>query len=245
MIRSALEQRSESQTRRLQEWLKIENHWLGALQAEVLLGVGFRFDPQEFHLPTAEPAGVRRALKVAVDRKAALATELAPGEQLQAQHLRLALVASLAASRPDSEVRELWDLAVGLGALDSKQTALRERFAQFDILARQLPGHPEAQDLRAQVTSHQQETLGALRGLLRGLRSLPTPAGIVEAGTDLGKWVVPTVPQIEDLGAVHGAAQIALQRFAELYLRVLGRLADVAEKAKTAALSLPRSPRPG
>lgn len=253
MIRAVLSQRAETLAARLEEWLKMENRRLRALQAEVLLGVGFHLEPQEFHLPKADPAGVDRARTVAVERKAALDAELQAGEQLQAQCLRLALCASLSAT-PESgaEIRGLWDLAARLGELDPRLTALREHFTRLHILASQLPQYPEAEDLRAQVAKHQRATLGALTELVQALQSIPRPAGLSGDGPGLGPWAVPTVPQADDLGAIYGAAEGALHRLMELYLHTLGRLADLAERAETAAtvrqrpaeLSLPHSPRP-
>lgn len=215
-----------------------------ARQAECLLKAGFRIEPKEFGLKTADAMEAHQAgIRAERDRQAAEQT-LARIEAVFALRLEAGLALlncpEIAArlKNPDrmrAESERLLDVAAAFHRVEYLLTALR--LNQNSLRAMEhalLRGHEEnalvSQALRA--LGAQNRVLAELRS---ALKEVPYPFRHAAGELSISQYAIGIVPAANDLTGTADAVSQCLDRVFSLYVRVMGELAQIAEQVESAA----------
>ncbi len=241
-LRPALASREERHALASQQYHGVAEERLVALQAEALLEAGFKLRPGQFNLPEGLLSLAQRAAATAAAGMRSLGAELAAFEEREVRRLLLAL--SLLDGEPAAEARRLLACAAFLGPHLPLLFGLRESRAVLDILHAQIkPDRPNprlAKALEARRTRlHEQ-----LKELHRTLRGQAYPFDHARQAVNLAQFAIPAMPADADLGRLAGTADEAQRKLYEVYTRLLGRLAWLAEPAEAGLAALSGLPFP-
>ncbi|MES1243285.1 MAG: M48 family metallopeptidase [Acidobacteriota bacterium] len=231
------------------------NQRINALQAHALLEAGFRIRPSEFNLRDGDPTTALQDAESSLARMKTSSVHLETFEKHEGRRLGLALVL-LDAAQVKSRVSEVeaWrkevpQLLACAGFLTGKLPRLYElRVARavLEILVAQMKPDREQPRLIQTILKRLADLQTRLKELHRELRAQPYPFDHGREGINLAQFSIPTMPAADDYNGLVGASGYALDRLHEIYDRLLGRLALMAEKVED-ALGLPpltRSARP-
>jgi len=234
-------------SREIERYREAAEERVNALRAMAVLAAGYRLRPGSFGLISSEPAAAERA----ADRGAAVME--AAGEQLERYEgveVRRLLLALILLGLPptagriaepqalQAEIPRLLACAAFLKEIFPRLFALREVRIQLEILAAQVKPKEENPKLLAGLRHHLSRLQEQLKELHRGLRAGLYPFDHARADTTLAQYAIPTMPADDDFQGLMGASEMALDRLHEVYARLLGRLAWIAEQVEV-ALGLP------
>jgi hypothetical protein len=220
---------------------------IDALQAHALRAAGFRIDPRNFGLANSDPVTALQMAERAESLIRSSAVQLERYEKMEVRRLGLALVL-LAAPQVAGRLREteawqqevprLLSCAAFLTGRFPQMNNLRTARAVLDILVRQIRPDRESSRLFGVITEKLADLQEQLKDLHRDLRPQPYPFEHAQEGINLAQVAIPTMPAANDLDGLFGMSAHALERLLEIYGRLLGRLAWMAEKVEE-ALGMP------
>ncbi len=212
-------------------------------QAEVLLELRLRFDAKALGLPKRDLAAVL-AIQEDAHRKLRTATDaLGPLEREDGVRLTRALgllaVPEVAARvDPDRALREevprLLETAILLGSLFETGRELIEERAVLAALASKLEAYPEHDELGQRLREVIKILYEKLAFLATALDGVPYPFAHSYEHMTLADFVVAWPQEDGDLEQLYEATQQTLDRFYEVYFRVAGRLAFIAQQLEEA-----------
>ncbi len=210
---------------------------VNAAQGRSILAAGMSFDPEEWSLPGNQLSDVRDLEARAEERQSQLDATMAEQEDLALARLQNALrllqLPGLAEGRAKlrDELPALYAAARGLHSVRDPITRLRFELAGFGLLASQLSDNAENEGLIQAVKDGAASLHGRLT-LRDALADVPYPfhAG---AEVSLGAFLVPELPDADDLGALYKACQSAVGRAFGTYYKIMGRLAAAGESLET------------
>jgi Zn-dependent protease with chaperone function len=125
-----------------------------------------------------------------------------------------------------------------LGRHAETTEAVRVALIRLNELLGQLQPEGNDEKLIDRTLSASRQTVSLLGSLRDGLAVTPYPYRHGERGMTLGRFVVPTVPEANAVGAVCQAADVATDAAYELYSRIVSDLAERAERTEI-GLGLP------
>lgn len=120
---------------------------------------------------------------------------------------------------------------------------LRNEHAAFGILLANLQGNEENKHLIKGVWESMEAIHGRLVSLHRQFREIPYPLDHAKGKISIGEYMLAEIPLADDPGAIFDAARATLEALPPLYVRLVARLAEVAEEVET-ALGLKPLPEP-
>jgi len=216
---------------------------VSALQAHALREAGFRIDPEDFGLANSDPVTALHEAERAESLLKSGAVRLEKYEKLEVRRLGLALVL-LAAPRVRDQVREADTWSQEVPRLLACAAFLTDKFRQMfdlrvtravlEILVDQIRPERDNARLFAVISDHLARLQQQLKDLHRDLRSQPYPFEHARQGINLAQVAIPSMPAANDLGGLAGMTGHALERLLEVYSRLLGRMAWMAEKVEEA-----------
>jgi Zn-dependent protease with chaperone function len=233
--------------REIQNYREALRGRIDALQARALRDAGFSIDAGSFGLANGDPATASMAAERAESLMRSSGVQLEKFEKLEVRRLGLALVLlaepRVAARLPAAEawgqeVPRLLACAAFLSGIFPQMSGLRTTRAVLDILAHQLQPERDNTRLVATITERLAAFQDQLKTLHRDLRPQPYPFEHAREGINLAQVAIPSMPAANDLGGLIGMSEHALDRLLEVYGRLLGRLAWMAEKVEE-ALGMP------
>lgn len=241
--RSAIENSQQTIRKEYDRLQSVDQRISDGRQAEFLLKSGLRIDPKDFGLAKAEVAEAQ--LVYQQGRRERQAAEQAVGkvEAVFAMRIEAALALlkcdEVAANLEDAvrmraRSERLLDVVAGLHRaeyliteLRLNQNALR---AMEDVVSKGYEGDRViAQTLK--ILELQNKTLSEIRSVLK---EIPYPYEHAGGGVSVSHYAIGLVPQATDLTGTANAVSRALDALCSLYLRVMGELAQVAEKVEAA-----------
>ncbi len=237
--REALLAGRDQHRERLTRYDEADTELLHAAIARGMQEIGMTFDPQELSLAGAELSDILDLESRARERARQAEAEMAPMEQaalarLEAAVSLLRLPKLQAAERPDlAELRDhlpaLRAAAGGLSSVRDLLTQLRFELAAFGNLASQLQHNPENEALLQAIQQRVLDLQGRLT-LRDSLAEIAYPFEHADSEIHLGTYLVPALPDEDNLGEVYEAVQSAVGRAYNLYFRIMGRLALIGEQ---------------
>jgi Zn-dependent protease with chaperone function len=234
-------------TKEIQSFREAAGHRINALRARALRDAGFRIRPEDFGLNSSDPAIASMEADRAESEMRASASRLEKFEKLEVRRLGLALVL-LEEPHVAARLREaiawrqeyppLLACAAFLTGKFPKILELRTTKMVLDVLVQEIrPDQPDPQLFG--VIADRLETLQEqLKELHRELRNEPYPFEHAREEINLAQVIIPNMPTTGDLGGFIAAALYAWDRLLEIYARLLGRMAWMAEKVEE-ALGMP------
>ena len=229
-LRPALAARNERHALASQHYHGVAEERLVALQAEALLEAGFKLRPGQFNLPEGLLSLAQRAAAAAAAGMQSYGGDLAAFEEREVRRLLLAL--SLLGGEPAAEARRLLACAAFLGPQLPLLFGLRESLAVLDILHAQLKPDRSNPRLAKALDARRSRLHEQLKELHRALRGQAYPFDHARQAVNLAQFAIPAMPADGDLGRLAGTAEEAQQKLYEVYTRLLGRLAWLAEPAE-------------
>ena len=211
-----------------------------ALQAETILDAKMSFDPETFHLSGKDQAAVTEKFVAAKRGMEQMAERMAFYETLASERLELALsmvaLPGMAERTPElgpmfDELPRLLKAIRSLGEAFPQIEELRLEWIVFQTLAGQLAqneGHTPLQQNLVQSTGRAVEILQHLHDQWADVE-FPLDRGDREQLT-LQRYLVPAVPDPDDVGGAYEALQQAENGVIEIYFRVMARLALIGER---------------
>ena len=149
----------------------------------------------------------------------------------------------LADAPPAGSNDRLRDALVALRGAAGTVESLRQNFYLLGTIASRLRPESNSRDLIEEVLARSKYTAQDLSHVHASLRQTAYPYEHNERNATLIGFVVPAVPQPDDVGEVYRAAERALDSIYSLYMRIMSDLAHRAEKVE-ADLGLPPLPEP-
>ncbi len=251
--RQAVLAKDSSHAREIEIYRQVVDERINALRARAVILAGFRVPQGGFGQEDGSPAAVEHAADRAAERLRAEGNLLEPFENVEVRRLFLALilldapqtggrVPEPAALR--EEITRFLACAAVLKEVFPRLFELRETRQELDILVQQIKPKTENPRLFGVVHERLETLQDRLKELHRSLRSQPYPFDHARTDTTLAQFAIPSMPADADFNGLMAASELALERVHEVYDRLLGRLASIAEQVET-ALELPpltRSP---
>lgn len=234
-------------SREIERYREAAGERVNALQAMAVIDAGYRLRPGSFGLVSSEPVAAERAADRGAEVMQAAGEQLERYEGVEVRRLLLALIllglpptAGRIAEQEalQAEIPRLLACAAFLKEFFPRLFALREVRVQLDILAGQVKPKEENPKLRAVLRHHLSRLQDQLKELHRGLRAGLYPFDHARADTTLAQYAISTMPADDDFQGLMAASGMALDRLHEVYARLLGRLAWIAEQVEV-ALGLP------
>jgi hypothetical protein len=244
--RTAMLAAREASQAALERWSPMFEPIVQAEKARALLKAGNRIRASDYGLSRATPEAVEAARDRALAALRELDKEMLPFTEATARRMTLALAlleADLVASRvPDGplrrdEARALYPCAAHLNRrIAPELVGLLSTFqACHGLIVLFQEGKNERNEplikavLRAGGQFH--ERLTDLKWKLGD--AIAYPFEHAQDDMSLGRYVLPQVPNSQDLRDLMGAGQEAYERIVSLHHRVLGRLATICEAVET------------
>jgi Zn-dependent protease with chaperone function len=210
--------------------------------AQALLDAGLPVKPGDFELTRVDEAALAQARQRAEARLADLDPVLDGYEKAEVRRLTLALALNAAgtgvgaaggASRPEAE--RLLACAATVSRLLPRLHELRQLHSHLGLLWSKVGDNSQNARLVRRVEEMMGEAHGTLEGLWTTLRSQPYPFDHAHGEVTLAEMTLPAVPAPSNLPALYQASGQVVEALFDLYIRVLGRLARIAEPAEAAA----------
>ncbi len=248
--RRAVLAKDEDHARETKSYREAANQRINAVQAHALMQAGFRIKPSEFGLRDADPTTALQDAESSLARMKTSSIHLEKFEKWEGRRLGLALVlldAAQVRSRVTEvdawrkEVPQLLACSAYLTGKLSRLYELRVSRAVLEILVAQLKPDRERPRLIEVILEKLADLQERLKELHRELRSQPYPfdhGDHGKEGTNLAQFAIPSMPAANDYNGLVGVSGYALDRLHEVYDRILGRLAMMAEKVEE-ALGMP------
>jgi hypothetical protein len=245
--RRAVLAKDEDHARETKSYREAANQRINALQAHALMEAGFRIKPSEFGLRDSDPTMALQDAESSLARMRTSAIHLEKFEKWEGRRLGLALVlldaAQVKTRTPEAEAwrKEVPQLLVCSGFLTGKLSRLYELRASravLEILVVQLKPDRERPRLIETILSKLADLQERLKELHRELRNQPYPFDHGKEGTNLAQIAIPSMPAANDYNGLVGVSGYGLDQLHEVYNRILGRLALMAEKVEE-ALGMP------
>lgn len=251
--RRAVLAKDEDHARETKSYRDAANQRINALQAHALMEAGFRIKPSEFGLRDADPTTAVQDAESSLARMKTSSIHLEKFEKWEGRRLGLALVlldAEQVRSRVTDVVgwrKEVPQLLVCSAFLTGKLPRLYELRASravLEILVAQIKPDRERPRLIEVILEKLADLQERLKELHRELRNQPYPFDHGKQGTNLAQFAIPSMPAANDYNGLVGVSGYALDQLHEVYDRILGRLAMMAEKVEE-ALGMPPLSRSG
>ena len=100
------------------------------------------------------------------------------------------------------------------------------------MLVENLEGNEENKHLVKTIVTTMEAIRRHLEGMRRRLHTVRYPLDHAKGEISIGDYMIDELPAVDDLGATYGAGQKALQTLPSLYVRLMARLAQVAEEVE-------------
>lgn len=210
-----------------------EDLLLNSLRAQALHGAGVAFKPQDFDLPRADEAVLAQARSRAETRQSSLDMKLLEHERVDVRRLVSAL--GLAGQEESREAARLLPCAAHVGDLLPRVHELRRLHAMVGTLWSRLADSPQGQQnpsLVGGIERRMAEMHALLEGIWNNLRDEPYPFDHARGETTLAEVILPHLPGPQDLPALYQGSGQVTEALLDLYIRVLGRLARIAEQVE-------------
>ena len=245
--RQAVLAKDAGHTREIENYRQAVDERILALRALAVIRAGFLIRPGSFGQEDGSPVAVERAADRAAERMRNTGDLLERYENVEVRRLLLALILLDApqtggrvpepAARRDEIARYL-ACAVALKDAFPRLFELRETRTELEILVQQIK--PKTEDPR--LFAALRERLGTLQDRLKEVHRIVRPQAYpfdhAKSDTTLAQYAIPSMPAGDDFQGLMTASELALTRLHEVYDRLLGRLASIAELVET-ALGLP------
>lgn len=244
-----------------ERYQKSFSRMLAVRQAEAMRDAGFKVQPKDFDFPGADASAVQRARDTWSLRLQTAEAELAPRERVCGTRLLTALgllhaedTAAVAAQvDPGGELRaqvpRLLETAALLGGLFKPLREVHALRAEVVILGAQLDDHEQDPQLQTRLRELEERLMKQLALLHRMLAGVDYPFDHADPDATLQTYAFPAPPAGLRLFDLYNLCEPVLERLYEVYFRVLGRLASVAEAVESAVglepLPLPTPRREG
>jgi len=237
----------------LERYDEADTRLITTLQAQALLAAGLKIRAEEFGLKRSDVT-VAEAEKARLERRLSqLDAPMAEFENAAAGRLHHALKLLELGKLVDrhDDLRGFHQqrprLIAAAAAFSSGFDLLRElrnNYAVLGILGAQLEDHGDKEQLVARFSELSAELYRRLVALSDGWSDVAYPFEHADANATLGSYAVPAIPAADDVGEIYALAEEALRRSFELYVRIMGRLAFMAERLES-ELGLEPLARPG
>lgn len=211
--------------------------------AGVLLDVGLPVGKGDFkrNLSTRKAASDEQA-KATADREN-LAAQMSPFETANAARLYSAVrLAQTPEYAPDvasagfkgDEISRLAGLLVEISEAVPNLLSLWDDKLALERLASFFENHANSND---KLVPRFKEIVGVMRGKIAAIQEAfkahPYPFDHANKNLSIGEYLVKELPAEDEAGEIHSAAEKAVDYFANLHARVLGRLCQAAEVVET------------
>ncbi len=245
--RQAVLAKDSSHAREIENYRQAVDDRINALRALAVIQAGFRIPPGGFGLEDGSPVAVERAAGRAAERMRNAGDLLERFETVEVRRLFLALIlldapqTSGRVPEPAARRQEISRyLACATFMKDAfpRLFALRETRLELDVLVQQIRPKTENSRLFAVIRERLGTLQSRLKELHRSLRSQAYPFDHAHTDTTLAQFAIPRMPADDDFQGLMAMSELALDRLHEVYDRLLGRLAAMAELVET-ALGLP------
>ncbi len=231
------------------EFDEVDSNWLLCHQVEALLGLGAKLDQKNFAVPVSSIIDVQAAAVEHRQRLAKLHDELQPLEK--SFEKRVAAAAKLLHSptiKHSLGEAESTELALRMKAvvltLVPVQAAYREiaeirnRMAAVG-LALQMIGGKNIDEKTSQNLMGQLNILGSdVRSVAKQFDSVQFPFEHADGAITMTQYMVPKLPEQEDIGAILMATEKLLESYFYVYFRSIGTLASITQRVEE-VLGLP------
>lgn len=234
-------------TSEIKSFREAAGHRIDALQARALRDAGFRIRPEEFGLNSSDPAIASMEADRAESEMRSCASRLEKFEKLEVRRLGLALVlleapqVALRFKEVDAwrqEVPPLLACAAFLTGKFPRMLELRTSKMVLEVLVNQIKSDQPNPRLFGVIADRLETLQDQLKELHRELRGQPYPFEHAREEINLAQVVIPNMPTTGDLAGLLSITAYALDRLLEIYARLLGRMAWMAEKVEE-ALGMP------
>jgi Zn-dependent protease with chaperone function len=231
---------------------KADGELMHARNARTLLSAGFKkVRPEEFGLTRGDAVGVSEALTQAQAARQTACEPFAGLESAAADRLEtaaaLARSQKLAGAIPDEDLARLDGVLATLDTFRSAFPAviqLRDQYVALATLLKRIEGNRENESLINGIRSGSAGLIEQLRAVRGAFGTTAYPFDHATRGISLADFVVDAVPtNADEIGAVYGAADSALDRAFGVYFRAISFLSLVAERVES-ALGLPPAADP-
>ncbi|HEX3131000.1 MAG TPA: M48 family metalloprotease [Thermoanaerobaculia bacterium] len=251
--RRAVLAKDEDHARETKSYREAANQRINALQAHALMQAGFRIKPSEFGLRDSDPTTALQDAESSLARMKTSAIHLEKFEKWEGRRLGLALVlldAEQVRGRVTAvvawrkEVPQLLACSAFLTGKLPRLYELRASCSVLEILVAQMKPDRERPRLVEVILEKLADLQERLKELHRELRNQPYLFDHGKEGTNLAQFAIPSMPAANDYNGLVGVSGQALERLHEVYDRILGRLAMMAEKVEE-GLGMPPLSRSG
>jgi Zn-dependent protease with chaperone function len=212
-------------------------------QAKALLSSDFKLKPDWFSVPLTSKDQVREVRRKADVQIRQLAPVLGSYEQIAVDRLLDALqllhLGQVVRKLDDPqqlqrETGEVYSALVLVNGQCGCWLKLRNSYHALAILLNGLEGNEANAALINNIKNRMAGCLDQLRALREVLGRGDYPFDHAQADMSIGKYIVPELPTSDDLGAIYGASEKAIEMFGSLHARLVGRLCYIAEQVETA-----------
>jgi hypothetical protein len=148
----------------------------------------------------------------------------------------LSFVSVLEDEEKSAELEQLWPVLIDVSELLPLATALRDQVHALEALVMQIEGTSVSEQLHRALAVETPRVVEALRKLSDAASSVAYPFRHGDEDASVGDYLVPELPvgTLEQMSNVLGAGGEAVDRLYRLYLRLLGRVAGIAERVEEA-----------
>lgn len=223
--------------------VEAEKSWLKAAAARTLLDSEVKFDHRTLNVRSRKKSDIAARLKQTDTAVKNLSLQMIPFEDAAEQRLSIALQllrvpkavermpggAELAATTaqliPDARL---------IASLMSEVPDVRLTHIKLMSLFSHLDQNQSQPALYHQIELQVRELYNTLRKLLKKLKDRTYPFDHANDTLTLASFVVPQMPEDTDIGGLIDASQYAIERLAELQVRLFAKLTFAAESVETA-----------
>ncbi|HUT94150.1 MAG TPA: M48 family metalloprotease [Thermoguttaceae bacterium] len=218
-----------------------DTHTVEADQATAILKADLRVPPNLFSLKLTDSLTAAKVRRQAVARQEQSAAKLTEFEKAAAARLFGALEllhVPQVAQRIDNAEEKREQCARSFAALKALGDAayslreLRNEHASLSVLVENLEGNEENKHLVKTIVKTMEAIRRHLEGMRRRLHAVRYPLDHAKGDISIGDYMIDELPAVDDLGATYGAGQKALETLPSLYVRLMARLAQVAEEVE-------------
>ena len=256
--RNRMEAMHDEITPAYNQLLQADENLLSALRAEALIDAGFHIGRvNDYGLPDAGREGVRllRESQHAVIADAARLLDryedvarLRMGAALRLLRLKFVTdnLADGSSGGPGAVITRSIQLVEALflvAKAGSTFRALRDAFAIAHILLINLKGNEQLPRLIRQIKLHLSQTHDRAAELIEQLSTTWFPFADERGAITIGQYICPSLPGEEDIEGVMLEAGGVIDRYTQLYLRLVGNLASVSEQVEVIAGVAPKKLR--
>jgi hypothetical protein len=223
---------------------KIDDELLKAHFAAGLMSAGLKVSPAEFGIKSATKEAVRQVRAKLQDDRQAASAALQPFERAMRERLCTAH-RLLRSPEVQAKIRKADQLAQHSEALRRSYNVLRDAhdammefrrdILLMNVLAFNLQRHHENTDLKGKYFDTARDVHRSFSSLRNRLRDEPYPLEHSKQGLTVANYLADIIPPAERVEDLMVAAHHAMDRAVNLFPRILGRLALVAEKVEKIA----------